>query len=760
MSTPTLFFLVVCLSLTQLTIAQSQPTGGGKLPTLTIPRLDHAPTMADFEGMKAASEIARQMERVDHFVARLPVDDIASSESTQVFLGYDSTNLYVVFFCFDSQPARIRARRPNRDDIFEDDSITVQIDTFHDQERAYFFGVNAEGIQGDGVWVEGRGIDVSFDTVYHTEVKRSEKGYIAFLSIPFRSMRFPSDEHQHWGILLNRYIARTTEDTFWPRFTTRIQGRLNQMATLEGLDSIASGHNLQLIPYFSFANSRQIDQRDAQNVHFKTDAANVQVGLDAKAVWHDKLVFDLTANPDFSQVESDDPQVLVNQRFEVFFPEKRHFFIENASYFNSPIQLLFTRRIQKPEAGARVTGKLGPWGIGVLVADDRAPGEDVASSDPHAGAHALYSVARVTRDFAPQSFVGAIFARHQFVDRQNTDAGLDFNWKVNSNWRTAAQFVESVTHDFNVTRTSGQGIYSGLFHDGRHLTSQMEFTAFSPNFQADSGFVPRVDIRNILSTVSYYFRPESRKLVSWGPIFKDSATWDYSGTLLDYLASQSLAFNFHKNTTLQVWADTGGTFLRPSDFAGLPAVTGYHLHNYAVRAASTPSNAVTFDTTWSMKKDVNFFPAAGSLPVSATSVTGSVTLNVRPTRGLTISNSYLYTQLGAIHSPLSIFDNHIVRSRWLYQFNPRWSIRLTAQYNALLSDPLFTSLERAKQLNGDFLLTYRINHGTALYVGYNHDVQNYDPSLRLVGGSLVRSNDQLLTDGRLFFVKFSYLLRL
>jgi hypothetical protein len=725
---------------------------------LILKRVSAAPSFADFEGMKAVGEIAQQMVRVEGFTARVPVDDIPSTEPTEVYIGYDSKTLYAVFLCFDSQPKRMRARLPNRDDIFSDDSITFQIDTFHDQQRAYSVGVNAGGIQGDGVWVEGTGWDLSFDTLYKSQVKRTSRGYIALLAIPFKSLRFPTGPSQHWGLLLNRYIARTTEDTFWPRYSTRIQSRLAQMADLEIPETISGGRNMQFIPYTTFANSRQLDQRNPTAAKFDTRNLAVRPGIDdAKVVLHDRLVLDFTVNPDFSQVESDDPQVLVNQRFEVFFPEKRHFFIENASYFNSPIQLLFTRRIEKPDAGVRVTGKLGSYGLGFLMADDRGPGQVVPDSDPNAGQRALFSIGRVTRDFGPQRFVGLMFTRRQFGPRENIDAATDTTWKINSNWRASAQAVLSWTQDQSLPRTRGDGLYAGIFRDGSHLTAQSEYKSFSPQFQADSGFVPRVDIRNIASQVQYKFLLQDRKLVNWGPIMAHSATWDHAGTLLEYLAGPSMVFNFRDATLVQGWIKTGATYLRPLDFQGLQSVQRYDFRDVGGTVGSTPSNLLTFAATFDDQRLINFIPAVGQVPGSARAFAGNSTVSVRPTRMLTIDNTYFYTQLADEVSRRRILLDQIMRSRWLYQFDGRWSIRLTGQYEALLPNSLLTSAPLTKQFNGDFLLTYRINLGTALYVGYNHDLQNYDPRLKAINDQLARTDRGFLNDGRLFFVKLSYL---
>src|SRR2546423_13991054 len=427
--------------------AQSAAPEKGSFAHVKIPRLNQAPTMQDFAEMQPASPLAKEMLRITNFIARLPVDDVPSSEPTEVYLGYDSANLYAVFLCFDSHPEGMRARRPSRDTIFEDDSITIQLDTFHDQQRAYSFGVNAGGIQGDAVWTEGQGWDANFDTVYRSEVKRTQRGYIALLAVPFRSMRFPTAPAQEWGILLNRYIARTREDTFWPRYTQRIQGRTNQMGTLNGLKEISSGKNFQIVPYTAFVSSKLLETNAGSATAFKQHDAEFRGGMDMKSVWRDKLTFDLTANPDFSQVEADDPQVLVNQRFEVFFPEKRLFFLENSSYFQTPIQLLFTRRIVKPDAGARVTGKLGNYGVGLLFSDDRATGEKLPATDLNSDRRAFTNVARITRDIRPQTYIGTSFVQHRFGDEENVAIGADTLIKLSENWRANSQVVVSRSQD-------------------------------------------------------------------------------------------------------------------------------------------------------------------------------------------------------------------------------------------------------------------------------------------------------------------------
>ena len=197
-------------------------------------------------------------------------------------------------------------------------------------------------------------------------------------------------------------IVRKNEVVFWPHITRRVEGFVQQLATLKGLERISPGRNLQLIPYGFFGRSRFLDTTTPGRTVYRAQN-EWRTGLDAKVILRDALTLDLTLNPDFSQVESDEPQVTVNQRFEVFFPEKRPFFIGNAGFFQTPENLFFSRRIADPDVGVRLTGKLGRWAIGGLATDDRDPGQSFQDSISPISRRARIGVVGVRREVAPAS---------------------------------------------------------------------------------------------------------------------------------------------------------------------------------------------------------------------------------------------------------------------------------------------------------------------------------------------------------------------
>ncbi|HEY0563992.1 MAG TPA: DUF5916 domain-containing protein, partial [Terriglobales bacterium] len=457
-----------------------------------IPHISKAPTLAEFEDMQPQGA-AKELAAVNDFVQTDPSNGSAPSQKTTVYLGYDDKALYVVWVCFDSEPNKVRAHMARRENIYQDDYVEMTLDTFHDQRHALTFGANPFGVQADGLWTEGsnNNPDDSWDTVWDSAGKLTRNGYIVWERIPFRSLRFHGVGGNPWGVTLYRYVSRVNESDYWPHsFSNSISGRLNQAGVATGIKGVESGHNFQLNPYAEMRSFHALDTRDPINPTYSNKLAAGKVGLDSKVVFHDSLVLDTTINPDFAQVESDEPQNTVNQRFEVFFPEKRPFFLENANFFNvpgsSPIggnqtQLVFTRRIADPEFGARLTGKTGPWNLGFLVADDRSPGE-VLPGDPNFQDRAKFVIGSVSHDVGQNSSIGAIFTDREFAGQFNRVGGLDGTFKLNPHWNTSFHSVVSSTRDLD-GYTFGQDHEIELDGQGLRYFNVLSYQDITPDFK-------------------------------------------------------------------------------------------------------------------------------------------------------------------------------------------------------------------------------------------------------------------------------------
>ena len=749
--------LVACVALAAAAASAAPETS--KFGTIAIPRIDIAPKLEDFVEMKPSPAFEGKLASVSGLIQRVPTDGAPSTQRTDVYLGYDSKNLYALFVAFDTEPSKIRARLSRREDIFDDDSVEIMLDTFHDHRRAYSFLVNPMGVQADALWTEDVGFDFSFDTIWDSQAKLTERGYLVWMAIPFRSLRFASNDPQTWGIILNRGLPRSNEDTFWPPYSSRIQGRLNQEGAATGLSSISPGRNLQFIPYGIFRSFRELDLRDPNRPVFDQRHAYGRLGLDAKSVLKDKFVLDATINPDFSQVESDEPQVTVNQRFEVLFPEKRPFFLENSNYFNTPINLVFTRRIVDPKYGLRLTGKDGPWAVGLLMADDASAGETIPRSDPNASKHAYFGIGRVSYDLGRQSNVGAIFTDREFAGSYNRVGGIDGRLTLNTNWVTTFQGVVSSTLNTDGTYQAGPAAEVTAQRQGLHFTYNFDYSDRSNGFVTEPGFDPQPDIHNIVQHFQYTFRREGSTLISWAPIFDTYETFDHGGNHLNSGFSPAMQVELKGQTYITLLYAKEMELLRPKDFAVLPANNRYVRHTTEVTVNTNYYRAVSLkmDVRWGTR--INYDAPTGQIPFLAGRTSVNTTLTVRPSRKLRVDNTYILFRLHDRMGGVGSMNNHIIRSKLNYQFTRALSFRFIGQYNSLLTNPTFTSLQTAKDFNADFLVTYLLRPSTAIYVGYNTNRENLlNPLAADIDGNLLRG-PRYINDGRNFFVKASYLLR-
>ena len=784
---------------------------------MTIPRLSRPPALDDFLGMKPRGEVAEQMAKVTGFTQRNPHDGEVVSEPTDAYLGYDQKNLYVVFVCFDD-PGKVRARMSRREDIFDDDQVEVLLDTFHDHRRAYAFQTTPLGVQWDAIWTEASReeqtsghFDTSFDTVWDSRGKVTEQGFVVQMAIPFKSLRFPATKQQEWGIILYRGITRKTEDSFWPHVSYKIEGRLGQAATLYGLEGISPGHSIELIPYGLLRGFRALDTRDFGNPYFQHAEVQGQPGMDAKFVIHDHFVVDMTANPDFSQVESEDPQITVNQRYAVYFPEKRPFFLENEDFFRTPMDLFFTRSIGDPSAGIRLTGKDGPYSVGLMTADDRSPGLAVPDNSQFSGIRSYFTIARASRDIFRQSSVGALYTDWECptTGEFNRIGGMDTHLKFDPNWTLDGQGVvsssnlnlncEANIYPFSSGNRGNNNYYAGpaekleLRRDGLHLTYDGVYNDISPGFVSVPGFINRVDIRETQQSVDYRFRPKKGWIVDWGPSVNTRFDFDHNGLRLDTFYAPYLSIQGRGQTLIILRPyEEQRERLRPQDFCFYgyslfcaPTSLGsqdYHEHNSGAQFQTGYFKQATFSASYYWGDGGNFValppaPLATATPYNqpflAREDNAEATLTIRPIKPLKIDNTYLFERLrttnaayqfaqtqfpGAGHG---ILNNHILQSKWNWQFTPQLSMRVILRYNSLLAGTPglgspYTYLPTSKQFNADFLITYLVHPGTAIYVGYNSDLQNLDVEHDV---GVFNTAHGYINDSRQFFVKASYLFR-
>jgi hypothetical protein len=722
-----------------LLISTSSFAAGDDPPVVRITRVSTPPTLGHFTNSGNGTEILR----VSDFVQREPQDGMPVSRETHAYLSYDDENLYVVFVCKD-EPGKVRAHMAKREAVMGDDIVGIAIDTFRDYQRAYIFIVNPLGVQLDGVTTEGQNDDYSFDTVWHSEGRLTDDGYIVKFAIPFKSLRFPNAPVQKaWGISLIRAIMRDNEMSFWPPVTRNISSFTQQMAALEGLERISPGRNMQFIPYGNFASTRFLEDRSA----LATDTAG-RAGMDAKLVLRDAVTLDVALNPDFSQVESDEPQVTTNQRWEVFFPEKRPFFLENAGFFQTPQNLFFSRRIADPQMGVRMTAKVGAWAFGALAADDRAPGRVLPEGHAFRDNRAAIGVARLQREFGSQATLGALVTTRDFGLDANRVAAVDGRLLLGQRWVARGQAIYSRTDAADDQGLDGSAFHANVARDGVHLFYSASYIDRSPGFRSSLGFIPRTDMRQLSQFVRYYWRPKNHLITRFGPSARVTGIWDHAGRLEERTVSPDFEIELRGQTRLE---------LELTDTEELFAGQRFNQRRTGIDFSTEWLKWLAFDARYAWGSRLNYYPAPGLLPFVADLTSGRAGVTVRPSPQLRLDQTYLFNRLRT-PAGADIYNNHIVRSRLNYQFTRALSLRAIVDYNAVLPNESLIRLERAKRLSGDVLLTYMLNPWTAFYAGVTDTYENYQLHLERPD-RYIRGGGPSMSTGRQLFVKMSYLLR-
>ena len=727
---------VLALSAFALEAQQATPP-----PAFEAIRLAEPPSL---EWFVAASDgpLREPGAAITDFRQRAPGDGTPVSQSTTAFLSYDEDHLYVVFVCKDT-PAAIRANISRREDIGDDDAVAIYLDTFRDRQRAYVFMVNPLGIQLDGILTEGQSDDYTFDTLWDSEGRLTADGYVVRVAIPFRSLRFPRRQQQTWGIALARLIRRNNEEAYWPHLTKRIQGFVPQFGDIHGLRQVSPGRNVELRPYGVLAQARVL-----QDEAVRTDDEQ-RVGVDAKVVIRNAFTVDATLNPDFSQVESDDPQVTVNERFEVFFPEKRPFFVENAAFFQTPINLFFSRRIVDPGVGARLTGKVGRWAIGAIAIDDRHAGR-LPAGDPRAGRSAGIGAVRLQREFGEESTIGLLFTDREFAGRSDRVFGLDARWKLNRNWVASTQIAASENRSPEDGRRSGTGAFAEIA--ARRETSGVPSDAIPVSR-------PLSTRRSALSTALAFINRTRTGHTAGGP--RSPPNREPLGptvaALLTGIAAAVCRTAGSTRASNRVTARDRNRVSHVGAFELFAGGTAFHPAPRSCRLSTNWLRWLGAEATYAWGTAVNHDPAPGLEPFLAQAQEAEVTFTLRPSPRLRLDQTYVASALDS--GANRVFTEQRLRTKVTYQFTRFLSVRAILDHEVVTPNVTLTSEDHERKWAGDFLLTYLINPGTFLYLGY---IDHYE-DIEIDAGNrfgLRRVGRRTTSVGRQAFAKVSYSWRL
>lgn len=749
-----------------------------------VPRID---ATANIDG-NLDDQVWDRAARLTGFSQYQPVDGRPAEEPTEVLVWYSPDAIYFGIRAREAHGNVVRATHANRDNIDSEDQIQILLDTDNSRQIAFLFGVNPYGVQQDGTrsstFAGGAGgpsatgggfrninplegsVDLNPDYFFESKGRLVEGGYEVEVRIPFKSLRYQDSRVQSWGIHILRRVQHSGFQDTWSPAVRANANFLAQSGSLDGLHDLQRGLVLEATPTVTAHADRSPatgNNRDYQN--------KAELGGDVRWGIRQNLTLNGTINPDFSQVEADVGQVLLNERFALFYPEKRPFFLDGLELFDSPNQLIYTRQIVAPLGGVKLTGKLGGTNIAsMIVGDDR--------QDSWGGNHSpLFGVSRIRYDYGSSNTLGAVLTTREDGSSFSRVAAGDFRFYHSKLYFAQFQAAGSWTDSLR-NRRNGSLYQADWDRTGRAWGFHYAVRSLDPGFKAAAGFVNRTGIiqANVFNRLSFY-GAQGALVQTYSTFFFFNRIWSNAGAghgLAESSESISPTATIRGGWQLSGAVNHNYFAFDPSLYSGLmvqrsigPAVdTAAFIVPPPEKNEWGGSFRVTTPT-------YRFFSGTASItesqvPIFREAAPGNssridAALDVRPTTAIRSSLSFSRLTIARKLDGSRFSSETIPRIKVEYQVSPPIFLRVVGQYAARSRSPLEDRNGSPILVNGvldtgsttnefstDWLFSYRPVPGTLLYLGYGSALE--EPRE-------FRFQDLRRTrDG--FFGKISYLFRL
>ena len=650
-----------------------------------------------------------------------PGDNVEPKVKTIGWVTYDSKFLYVAVDAYDSKPSDIIAPYADHDQISgnTDDYAGIIVDTRNDGKTAYLFLVTARGVQYDAITDDGgNGEDSSPDFFWDSVSRVNDHGWTMEMRVPFSSLRYDNPNPAQWGLAIYRNWPR---DRRYQMFTSKLPRNVNcfvcNFGKVTGLQGLPSGDHFVAAPYMTA--NRLGEASNGLGEPLVNHQVGTDAGLDFKWNPTADMAVDATINPDFSQVESDVAVISTNERFAIFLPEKRPFFLEGVELFTTPIQAVYTRTLTAPRWGARTTGKSGQYAYTALIAQDRGGGVVILPSafGNDYGSQEFSSIAaigRVRRDFG-RSFVSMLLTtRESEGGAHNRVFGPDFQWRLGEHHTFTGQYLISRTvtpdrpdlaSEWNGQKLNGYGAYGWYqYGDGKN-DFFINYNDYADDFRADNGFVPQVGWRGSYSEAGHTWRPNGF-----------------------FSRVRGYAFGEYQQTQ-------GGDLLFRQESVGFGA-DGKHrsftrlrvAHETVANAGETfPRNRLYFTEQFGVSRVISFISLDGWIgdDVDFTNnrlgrgANFSVSATLRPTNHLQLGFTNRLAWLNIRGDRL--FTSQVERLKATYTFNQRMFLRAIIQNQRTNRDVSlygFNTAQHSGSIANQLLFAYKINWQTVAYIGY------------------------------------------
>jgi Domain of unknown function (DUF5916)/Carbohydrate family 9 binding domain-like len=667
-----------------------------------------------------------------------PLHGKAIPQKTKVWVAYDADYLYFAFQCDDPEPSRIKTSITRRDNIWADDWVGLSLDALGTGQLSYHLMVNPSGVQLDMLNSASGGEDTSPDYVWDSAGRINQTGYAVEIRLPLQTIRFRGGHDARMGVLFWRRVSRAGVSVSWPALEPG-KWVFEKHAPLV-FNELQPRLPREAIPSTTYSRNQS---REAPTQWGSADDEG-ELGLSAKYGITSTMTLDATINPDFSQVESDAFQVEVNQRFPVFFSEKRPFFMEGSGIFtlagqgndNSLQSAVHTRRIVDPIFGAKLTGNTGRVTFGTLTALDQGPGRNLPPGDPDTGKDRLFNIARGQYSLGPGDYIGAIAVDTEFAGGFNRVVGADLSWRVNSTQRVSAFLLGSASRAPRAAHgTSGIGAQAGYEYSTRKLVLIGYGEHYDKDFEMETAFINRVGITSGWGYAEYSFYPDTKKypwLLRIQPFSFTQGGRDRNAGGTELLQVTGVRLQF-----------TRQGYFRFDRFDGTERWAGqaFDRGNWRVQGNVQLYRWLSLNGQDLVGKAVFYDPTE---PFQGTIHDRRIGATLQPSGRFSQALTYRHIAFDRESTGERVYDLDIIYSRTTYQFSRQFFIRAIAQYDS----------SRYRVLT-DFLASYELRPGTVVYAGYGSLIERRD----FVNGEWILGNGDYKTSQRGFFFKASYLHR-
>jgi hypothetical protein len=658
-------------------------------------------------------------------------------QRTMVWMTYDRNNLYFAFRCFDPEPDKIKTSLARRDTLWNDDWVGVSLDAVGTGQSSYDLFVNPSGIQGDILTTSNRGEDTAPDWVWESAARLTAEGYEAEIRVPLKSIRFRSGADVRMGVIFWRRVSRLGTSASWPDLP-RGQSVFARHAPVHFAE-LKQPLMLEVIPNVTYAlRQDRIGTGEWAKADSRPDA-----GLTLRYGITSNITLDGTVRPDFSQVESDAFQVEVNQRYPVFYSEKRPFFMEGMGTFElagaggdgNMRTAVHTRRIIDPLYGAKLTGSLDRFTFAALSASDRAAGQ-VDSSDPHTGEREQFNIGRVLYSLGKGSYAGALFTDTEFGGGHNRAAAGDISLRFGEHQSYSATLIGTGTVPIGggIGRNGMAAQMSYSYGSKRYETS-VQLEHFDRDFQMDTAFYNRTGISGgwVYSGINLY--PNEKKY----PYFKRFNPFlfvrDYQDRIQggnDRVVVAGLRFYFTRQGMVRLHLVHGREPWAQKMF---------DIRSAEIQGQAQVSRWMNLQSSLSLSRSTYYDPVD---PFPGNEKYFNFALVFQPNSRLNQRISFTRDAFDRLSDGGRVFTVNIVNTRTSYQLSRRFAVRAIVRYDS----------SRTRILT-DFLGSYELVPGTVAYAGYGalFEKCSWD------GRELLRGSGDYLNTERGLFFKVSYLYR-